>query len=66
MGRVIVVVGLAVVLAGCSGAVLGPQGILGGGRPTSIECEGKATIMYGPSPAHIDCPDKFRLKINVQ
>ena len=46
--------------AGCT------SGVIGGGKPTTIECEGRGTMTVGPYAIMGDCTDKFKLKINVQ
>lgn len=51
-------------LAGC--ATEQPKGVFGGGRPTTVECEGKGMVSAGPYAFQADCGEKFKFKINVQ
>lgn len=42
------------------------QGIFGGGRPTTVECEGKGMVSAGPCAFQADCGERFKFKINIQ
>jgi hypothetical protein len=58
-----IVIGLAVLLAGCAAS-----GVIGDGKPTTIDCKGKGTGNVGPYSINMNCGDAkdFQLKINVQ
>lgn len=56
----------AFTLSACSGALVGPQGIVGGGKPTTVKCKGKGAFTSGTLAIQGDCPDGFEIEINIQ
>lgn len=65
--RIVVIALAALALSGCS-SIAGMSGIIGGGKPTTINCQGKGMMTVGPYSINANCEgDKpFKLEVNIQ